>query len=145
MIIRQNSLYMITIAELFPLHSTASKWLKVFREVSTQEFVRLEKEYTVIAIITENLEREEVWYLDDEIHRSDGPAIINYYKNGSVISQEWWVHNETHREGLPARITYFENGDIESQQWWTHSVLGRKDGCSTIWYKPDGSIYKTWK
>ena len=38
---------MITIAELFPLHSTCCKWLETFRPIKLSESKRLIKEYIV--------------------------------------------------------------------------------------------------
>jgi hypothetical protein len=62
------------------------------------------KEYTVK--VFSNGKQE--WYLNDERHREDGPAII--WSDGQ---QEWWSNDKRHREDGPAVI--FPDG---TQQWW---------------------------
>ena len=39
----------------------------------------------------------KIWYLKEEIHREDGPAIE--WPDGS---KEWWLNNTVHREDGPA-------------------------------------------
>ena len=40
---------------------------------------------------------DKYWYLNDKIHREDGPAIE--YANGY---KSWWLNNKRHREDGPA-------------------------------------------
>ena len=62
------------------------------------------------------------WYLNDELHREDGPAVI--YPNGC---QEWFFHNKLHRKDGPAVI--WSNG---YQEWYLNGRLHRKDGPAII-------------
>jgi hypothetical protein len=59
------------------------------------------------------------WYVEDELHREDGPAIV--WKDGSSF---WYVEGKRHRGGgLPAVDKY--NGDRE---WYVEGKLHRLDG-----------------
>ena len=40
---------------------------------------------------------DRFWYLNDELHREDGPAVE--LNNGN---KEWWLNGERHREDGPA-------------------------------------------
>ena len=86
------------------------------------------------------------WYLDNHLHRLDGPAISRpdghqeWYQNGklhrvdgpALISTEgyqaWWVNGVRHRDDGPAIIS--EEG---TQQWWVNGLLHRLDGPAIIW------------
>ena len=50
------------------------------------------------------------WYVNDQLHRPDGPAII-----GTDGSQAWYVNSQRHRLDGPAVI--WANGD---QEWWVN-------------------------
>ena len=65
----------------------------------------------------------QFWYLNDELHREDGPAII--YSDGS---QGWYINGKCHREDGPAYI--HEDG---TQEWWVNGKLHREDGPAIIW------------
>jgi antitoxin component YwqK of YwqJK toxin-antitoxin module len=42
---------------------------------------------------TGNIELE-YYYLNDKLHRTDGPAIICYYKNGNIKSKYYFLNDE---------------------------------------------------
>ena len=48
------------------------------------------------------------WYLNDYLHRTDGPAVE--YDNGSKL---WYLHGERHRTDGPAGE--YADGDLH---WW---------------------------
>jgi len=52
----------------------------------------------------------KVYLLDNEYHRTDGPAIE--FVNGR---KEWWIHNRLHRLDGPA--VECTNG---CKEWWVH-------------------------
>ena len=58
------------------------------------------------------------WYLNDKLHREDGPAIE--YANGA---KRWDLHDELHREDGPAIEDM--NGD---KRWYLNGELHREDG-----------------
>ncbi|WP_062315990.1 MULTISPECIES: hypothetical protein [Demequina] len=34
------------------------------------------------------------WFVFDEYHRTDGPAIIEWNADGEVVLEEWWIRGE---------------------------------------------------
>ena len=65
-------------------------------------------------------DHEEVWYLNGQLHRVDGPAII--YLTGAVVGKEWYLYGRRHREDGPA-ITDRNGG----QEWYLNGVsIGNK-------------------
>jgi hypothetical protein len=69
----------------------------------------------------------QIWYLNGQYHREDGPAII--FPDGT---QTWWLNDKRHREDGPAII--HPNG---SQEWWLNGKRHREDGPAIIY--PDGT------
>lgn len=94
------------------------------------------------------------WYLNGQLHREDGPAVIwadgnqEWYRNGlrhredgpALIyangNQEWFRNDRRHREGGPAMIWG------ENQYWYRNGQPHRKDGPAVIlangtqvWYR----------
>mgnify|MGYP006423789001 CR=1 FL=1 len=80
------------------------------------------------------------YYLNGELHRSDGPAKIVY--NKSNIEAEYYFHNgKLHRENGPARILYNEDEYIIEAEYYIHNgKLHRKDGPAAIFYGIYGFI-----
>ena len=61
----------------------------------------------------------ECWYNDsNKLHREDGPAVIGYYKNGTVEKEYWFRDDKRHREDGPAEISYREDGTICHKSWY---------------------------
>jgi len=58
------------------------------------------------------------WYLNDKLHREDGPAVE--YKNGY---KSWYIHGKRHREDGPA--IEFAEGD---KSWYINDKCHREDG-----------------
>ena len=114
---------MITVAELFPLWSTASKWLGVFREINPGEDVRLEKEYT----IRTQFRRIEQWWIDEILHRTNGPASIGYFENGKIEDQGWYINGKLSRTDGPAHMRYYENGNIRLQDWFINGKHHKRE------------------
>jgi hypothetical protein len=105
----------------------------------------------------------QYWYLNGELHREDGPAIIRpdgtqrWYLNGkchredgpAIIRQngtkEWYINGKHHREDGPAII--YPDG---TQEWFLNGNLHREDGPAYIgsnvyqqsWYINDINITK---
>lgn len=156
---------MITISELFPLYTTATKWFGVFTtKVCSQETVRLEKEYTrvnhfdngwSIWIVDNKIHRRDgpaimrfgisdysIWVIDNKWHRKDGPALVDYNKDGSVRVEQWWVNDKQHREDEPS-ITFFKNGKVVREEYWLDNVKHRTDGPAIIEYNEYGQVIFT--
>jgi hypothetical protein len=70
------------------------------------------------------------WYLNDERHREDGPAVEN-----SDGGKSWWLNGKLHREDGPA----IEHGN-GNKAWYLNDKLHREDGPAMEY--SDG--YKAW-
>jgi hypothetical protein len=66
---------------------------------------------------------EQEWYLNDILHRTDGPAVI--WPDGS---QQWFTNGERHRIDGPAVI--LADG---YQAWYINDKCHRTDGPAIIW------------
>lgn len=82
--------------------------------------------------------QHEQWFLDDERHREDGPAVIN--QDGS---EEWYFKGKFHREDGPAAI--YPNA--EGWLWYKNGVPHREGGPALkhqdkyTWYK-NGQMHR---
>lgn len=84
----------------------------------------------------------EKWYLDGQLHRLDGPAVVD--ESGGY--KAWWVNDKLHRLDGPAIIhgasskVWLEEGRIhrlddssitevdEFEEWWVDGLRHRIDG-----------------
>jgi hypothetical protein len=69
-------------------------------------------------ICEESANGDKHWFLNDELHREDGPAVE--YANGD---KQWFLNGKLHREDGPA-IEY-ASGD---KRWFMNGKLHREDG-----------------
>ena len=60
------------------------------------------------SILTEYASGDKAWYLNDQLHREDGPALE--YATGT---KEWWLNGNRHRTDGPA----IEMAD-GYKSWW---------------------------
>jgi hypothetical protein len=70
------------------------------------------------------------WYLDDKLHREDGPA--EEYGNGDKF---WFLNGQLHREDGPA-VEWADGG----KEWYINDEYHREDGPAIDW--ADGN--KAW-
>lgn len=69
------------------------------------------------------LDNRTVWFLNDQRHREDGPAIE--FHSGT---QEWFLNDQRHRIDGPAVI------DIDGDKaWYQNGNLHREDGPAIEW------------
>jgi len=92
------------------------------------------------------------WYLNNQLHREDGPAVI-WLDNGTA----WYLHGQLHRVDGPAVSgpddgyeAWYIGGLLHrverpaviqadgSERWYLHSKLHREDGPAVIW--PSGIV-----
>jgi len=79
------------------------------------------------------------WYLNDKLHREDGPAIER--ANGD---KEWWLNGVLHREDGPA----IELASGHREWWLNGKQLTEKEhqdqtqGCACKVIEIDGKKYK---
>ena len=51
------------------------------------------------------------------LHREDGPALVRYYENGSLMFEGWYVKGICHREDGPAKIWHDSDGSVNQEAW----------------------------
>jgi len=73
-------------------------------------------------------------------HRTDGPAVIYYYENGSVWHESYYINNKLHKEDGPAAIWYYRYGSVWREYYYINDKCHRIDGPAAIWYYKDGSV-----
>lgn len=78
------------------------------------------------------------WYIKDELHRDDGPAITKYFNDGAKDEEIWYKHGLEHRENGPAIISYNDK-TIISETWINEGVVHRIDGPADIRYHDEGT------
>ena len=56
----------------------------------------------------------EYYYLDNNMHKEDGPAWISYLENGNLSGEYYKINgDEWYRENSPYRISYHKDGSKE--------------------------------
>jgi hypothetical protein len=75
-----------------------------------------------------------VYKLNDVFHRTDGPAVIFYFKSGKVHNEQYMINGVTHRVDGPANICYDEDGFVYYNQWQINGMSHRVDGPAVIRY-----------
>ena len=62
------------------------------------------------------------WYLDDKLHRQDGPAVV--YSDGS---EYWYLDDKLHRQDGPAAV-----GACVTEDWYLHGKF-LEEGVEGFW------------
>ena len=77
----------------------------------------------------------KAWYLNDELHREDGPAVE--HADGS---KEWWLTDEVHREDGPAiefadgtKFWYLNGISYTKQAYFEELVKRGKISLEDVW------------
>ena len=120
---------------------------EVVGETSTDNLTReqnavlhkIEKQYQILGISGEDpmvldlgagaevkirIDGSQFWYLNGQLHRTDGPAEI--WPGGA---QFWWLNGQRHRTDGPAVL--WTDG---TQRWYLNGQLHRVDGPAVIWF-----------
>jgi len=85
----------------------------------------------------------DIYYKDNEYHNENGPAIIEYYADGSVRSQSYYINGKLHREDGAAVIVNYPPSipkRIEPVLGWENYYVNGKWISKTKWmriYKPE--------
>ena len=78
------------------------------------------------------------YYLDEKVHRNNGPAVIAYLSNGGRF-ENYYYHGKKYRENGPEEILYYEDGNIMGEIYCFNELCHREDGPAIIWFKKNGS------
>ena len=65
----------------------------------------------------------ETYYNNGRLHREDGPVIIRYSIFGIIQSEQYFINGKSHRTYGPSDIFYDDNGDIIYTQYWYKGLL----------------------
>ncbi len=84
--------------------------------------------------------RKKYFYVNNQVHREDGPAIICYYENGRLESEHYLLNNKYHRKNNPARIEYYKNENIKAEYYCQNNKLHRENGAAEIHYDKNNKI-----
>jgi hypothetical protein len=79
-----------------------------------------------------NTNGDKLWYLNDLLHREDGPAIERVNE-----SKHWFLHGECHRADGPA--TEYK----DHTRYYLYNKLHRTDGPAVEWSNNSNS-YQVW-
>ena len=91
---------------------------------------------------------ELIWKNEnDERHKENGPACIEYDQNGNIEYKSWWINGELHNENGPAAIKYYSNGNVKYKSWYINNKYHNENGPAYIEYDQSGKITKQeyWK
>jgi len=65
--------------------------------------------------------RFEMWFLNNKLHREDGPAYQEWYDNGQKRYESWILNKKYHREDGPAYQIWYKNGKKWREEWWLNN------------------------
>ncbi len=81
-----------------------------------------------------------------QLDREDGPAVIEYDKDGQVERETYYFNGIIHREDGPAIIEYHDNGAVKREAYFHGGKLDGGEWCpAIIEYNRDGdAISEQW-
>lgn len=90
------------------------------------------------------LEKDKVsYYKNFKLHRTDGPALINYHTDsGQTHTERYYINNKLHRTDGPAMIWRDGTGNIRQQSYYKNDILHREDGPAVIEHLSNGQLYR---
>ena len=95
------------------------------------------KELGRIELIYESLENFDI---NITVHRTDGPAEIYYYEDGSIEREYYYINDKLHRLDGPAFTGYNENGNIYAQVYYINNKCHKINGPAVNYYYSNGSL-----
>ena len=63
---------------------------------------------------------DEDHYVNEKLHREDGPASISWYGNDIAAFESYYINGLLHRLDGPAYTQRNPNGKIVNQQYWVN-------------------------
>jgi hypothetical protein len=125
--LRQNSALSIFIYALLSL------WHRIAMQLAEGAAFSQEYSYRVDKSIKGRVLREAWYDANDELHRENGPALVEYDHRGRLSSQHWYYAGMMHREGGPAETYYSQlTGRLDAKVWFSGGMLHRSRGPAHI-------------
>lgn len=79
--------------------------------------------------------KREIYHVDGEYHREDGPAITQWYVDGEIMSEEYFINGKRHRDDGPAYISWTKDGLTTSEIYYYNGEYHREDGPAyNVWF-----------
>ena len=75
---------------------------------------------------------------DGKRHNDNGPAYIEYDKNGNVQYKSWYINGKRHNENSPSHISYYEKGNVKYKEWYINGKEHNENGPAVIVYDQNG-------
>lgn len=80
----------------------------------------------------------ESYWLNEKLHRGDGPALVERFATGYVF-ESYYQHGRLHRQEGPARILRRPDGSTYEYAYYRNGKLHRQEGPALIYLHEDGS------
>jgi len=74
----------------------------------------------------------EIYRVNGQSHRTDGPAYISWHENGQKHSEIYLVDGKRHRIDGPAVTRWYENGQ-RYEEYWIHNKRYTKEDFEASW------------
>ncbi len=84
----------------------------------------------------------EIWSIEGKRHRDNGAAYLEYYENGEIKREVWWVNGKYHKANGPAEVEYYPSGNVKREVWWKNNQQYKKNSPSHVEYYENGQIKK---
>lgn len=95
--------------------------------------------------VRRNKRDPKIYTVDGKLHRLDGPAQIDFYRDGGVHMEQWYYMGKRHRINGPSFIAYFRNGVVNYEIWEQNGIKHRDDGpADIIRYNNGRTKIETW-
>lgn len=81
-------------------------------------------------------------FFDKEIklHRTDGPAYIEYDSNNTIWKEEWHIDGQRHRLDGPAGIIRSLSKNTLCNYWFNKGIIHRIDGPAFCQFDANGKL-----
>lgn len=76
----------------------------------------------------------------DDLHNTDGPALITWYPNGSIKSYNYFINGINTNTKGPSVIVYYEDGNIKLEIYKHNGFIHNSNGPAVIDYYNSGKI-----
>jgi hypothetical protein len=72
------------------------------------------------------------YFINDKLHREDGPAYVEYRDDGSLITKQWYRDGKLHNEPYYPAIISVTDGLFIHAEFWTDGELISKCNFSNL-------------
>lgn len=87
----------------------------------------------------------KICYVDNKIHKLDGPAVIDYIINNDgneiILKELWYKNDKQHRDGnKPASMIYYEDGKVKEVKYFVGNKIHKENGAAVVGFYRNGKI-----